>query len=472
MQKNKTKLIFTLFIITILFLTTFCLAVETNETTLISETNEEQSSLQNSTHYSDLYISENGEYNINNIIDGSVFASVETLNIDSSNNGGTITGNLYVSADTVNIKSNFKYSETEKDELGNPKLESVTNSSTIYGNVYVIADKFVLEPKCEINGDLYICANKIELCQNSIIRGNVFVIGNTINFNSEINSGDLYAKVKNFNMKYYGFIYRDLHITSENVTLEGYVYRSSFIDAKNITTTSTFINNKDFNVENALNMNFSGEIKGNANIKSKNITFKSNDNTTCLISGDLNYSSKNEIQIEDKIISGNVNYTEYKSSSNLLSSIGTYLLGLITSLIFVIIIYLGLSRFAPKFIEKLSNLNASGILKYLGIGILVLVALPVLSILLLITNIGSLLGLLLAIVYALLLIVAKPIVVIVISKMINKKVKSINTYVGIGIITILLSLINLIPYIEFVVSLLVNLTGLGMMVKSLLPSKK
>jgi len=476
MQKNKTKLIFTLFIITILFLTTFCLAVETNETTLISEINEEQSSLQNSTNYSDLYVSQDGEYNINNIIDGSVFASVETLNIDPSNNGGIITGNLYVSADTVNIKSNFKYSETEKDELGNQKLESVTNSSTIYGNVYVIADKFVLEPKCEINGDLYICANEIELCQNSIIRGNVFVIGNTINFNSEINGGDLYAKVKNFNMKYYGFIYRDLHITSENVTLEGYVYRSSFIDAKNITTTSTFINNKNFNVENALNMNFSGEIKGNANINSKNITFKSKDDTekniTCLISGDLNYSSKNEIQIEDKIVSGNVNYSEYKTSSRLLSSVGTYLLELLTSLIFVIIIYLSLNRFAPKFIEKLSNLNASGILKYLGIGILVLVALPVLSILLLITNIGSLLGLLLAIVYALLLIVAKPIVVIVISKMINKKVKSINTYVGIGIITILLSLINLIPYIEFVVSLLVNLTGLGMMVKSLLPSKK
>ena len=109
MQKNKTKFILTLFIITLLFLSTFCFASDTNEIMLISE---EQTNVQNTTQYSDLYVSQNGEYSINNIIDGSVFASVGTLNIDPSNNGGIITGNLYVSADTVNIKSNFKYSET------------------------------------------------------------------------------------------------------------------------------------------------------------------------------------------------------------------------------------------------------------------------------------------------------------------------------------------------------------------------
>lgn len=469
MQKNKTKFILTLFIITLLFLSTFCFASDTNEIMLISE---EQTSVQNTTQYSDLYVSQDGEYSINNIIDGNVFASVETLNIDPSNNGGIITGNLYASADIVNIKSNFKYSEIEKDELGNAKLESVTNYSTIYGNVYVIADKFVLEPKCEINGDLYICANEIELCQSSIIRGNVFVVGNTINFNSEINTGDLYAKVKNFNMKYYGFIYRDLHITSENVNLEGYVYRNSFIDAKNITTTSTFINNKDFNVENASNMNFSGEIKGNANINSKDITFNSKDNTTCLISGDLNYCSLNELKIEDKIVYGNVNYSQYKASNNLLSNIGNYLLTLLTSLIYVIIIYLILNKLAPNFVEKSSNINSSSILKFLGIGILILVAVPVLSILLLITQVGSLLGILLGIIYALLLIVAKPIVIIAISKLINKKVKSINTYVAIIITTIALSLINLIPYVGFIVNSLILIIGLGMIVKSLFSSKE
>lgn len=472
MKKTKLNSILALFFITILLLNTHCFA---NDVMLISENSVEPSVTQDIIA-SDLYVSQNGEYNITNTIVGNVYIKADTLNINSTNNGDTITGNLYAMADNVNIKSDFKFSETEKDELGNAKLESVNNVSKIDGNVFVLANKFVLDPKCEITGDLYVCANEIYLSRNAVIRGNVYVFGDTLNLNCQITNGDLYANVKDFNLKYYGFVYRDLHLTSENVTLEGYVYRNSFIEAKNITTTSNFINNKTFNVTDAWNLTFSGEVKENANINSKNITFKSKDDTqkniTCLISGDLNYSAKNEIQIEDKIVSGDINYTEYKSSNSILSRIGNYLLGLLTSLIYVAIIYLILNKFAPTFIEKISNINSSNILKYLGIGILVLVALPVLSILLLITNIGSLLGLLLAIIYALLLIVAKPIVVIVISKMINKKVKSINTYVGIGIITILLSLINLIPYIQFVVSLLVNLTGLGIMVKSLLPSKK
>lgn len=465
MKKNKLNFMITLFFIISILFNTHCFA---NDVMLISENNVDTSST-NNIIASDLSVSQDGEYNINNTVVGNVYIEADTLNINSNSNGNIISGNLYAMADTVNIKSDFKFSETEKDELGNTKLESVNNPSKIDGNVFILANKFVLDPKCEITGDLYICANEIDLSQNAIIRGNVFVVGNTLNLNCEINNGDLYANVKNFNMKYYGFIYRDLHVSSENVTLEGYVYRNSFINTKNITTTSTFINNQDFNIENALNTTISGEIKGNSNINSKNIIFKSKDDTqkniTCLISGDLNYSSKNEIKIEDKIVSGDINYTEYKSSNSILSRIGNYLIGLLTSLIYVAIIYFILNRFAPKFIEKISNINSSSILKYLGIGILLFVILPVLSILLLISNVGSLLGLLLAIIYALLLIIAKPIIIIAFSKIINKRITSLNIYIGIGITTIALSLINLIPYVGFIVSLLVIIMGLGLIVK-------
>ena len=468
MQKNKMKFIITLFTISIILFSTFCFATNSNDIMLISE-DTANNSKQESTTYSDLYISENNDYTIKNTIAGNVFGKVDSFNLGSDTNSGIITGNLFVLADTVNINSTFKYSETNKDDLGNPKLESVTNASKVEGNVFVAAEKFVLDPKCEINGDLYIYANEIKLSQNAIIRGNVFVIGDRFDFNSEINAGDLYANVKDFNMGYYGFVYRDLHLSAKNATISGSIYRSSFISSDKITTTSTFINNKDFNIESSLDTTFSGTIKGNANINSKNITFKSKDDTnknvTCLISGDLNYSSKNEIKIEDKIVSGNVNYSEYKSYNNLLSNIGDYLLGLLTSLVYIIIIYLGLNKFAPKFIEKVSNLNVAGILKFLGFGILLFVALPVLSILLFVTTVGSLLGLLIAIIYALLLIVAKPIVVISISKLINRKVKSINIYVAIIITTIALSLINLIPYVGFIVALLVIVLGLGLIVK-------
>ena len=340
MQKIKFNFIIILFIVTLLLFNTLCFAADSNEIMLISEPSQESATVDSNILYSDLYISQNGEYTINNIIDGNVFIKADAVNIDPNNNGGIIKGNLSVIADNVHIKSDFKYSETKKDELGNFKLESVNNFSVIYGNTFVIADTFVLDPNCEINGDLYICAKEIHLSQNAIIRGNVFAFGGTLNLNSQINDGDLYANVNNFNMGYYGFINRDLHLSAKNANLEGYIYRNSFIDVKNITTTSSFINSKDFNIENALNVTFSGKVSGNANINSKNINLKSKDGNSqklsCTISGDLNYSSSNEIQFEDNIVLGKINYSKYTSSNNLLLNVGIILS------ILVLVIGLGL----------------------------------------------------------------------------------------------------------------------------------
>ncbi len=351
-----------------------------------------------------------------------------------------------------------------------------------------MANKFILEPECEINGDLYVCAKEIELSQNAIIRGNVFVIGNTLNLNSQINSGDLYATVKDFNMKYYGFISRDLHLTAENAYIDGYVYRNSFITAKNITTTSTFINKKDFNVSNATNVTFSGEVTENANINSKNISFKQKDNEDkdiiCKISGNLNYSCNTELSElpNNNIVLGEINYSKYSNSNNLLSNIGKYLLGLITLLIYVVIIYLIISKFIPKYNDKLSNIKPIDLLKSLGIGFAIFILIPIVAILLFITQVGSLLGLLLIILYILILILAKPIFIISVANSMNKPNDSKNnknkkaisnktTHISILIITIILSLINLIPYVGVIVSLLVLLIGVGYLFKSLITKK-
>lgn len=467
MLKNRTKFIITTFIILFIIFPTLCFATSNNDIMLISDST--NNSKPEPPTLSDLHILQKGEYNLTNTVAGNVFAKVDSFSLGSNSNNSIITGDLFVTADTVHLKSTFNYSESDKDNFGNPKLESVINSSKIEGNAFIFSNKFILDPKCEINGNLYVCAKEIVLSQNAIIRGNVFVVGTDFDFNSEINSGDLYANVENFNMGEYGFIYRDLNLSSKNATLSGTICRNSFINSSKITTTSTFINTKNFNIEDSSDTLFSGTVKENANINSKNITFKIKDDAEnsipCLISGNLNYSSKEEIKIDKTIVSGNIKYSKYKSSNTLLSHIVEYLINLLTSLVYIVIVYLILNKFASKFIEKLSDVNISSILKYLGIGILILIAVPIISLLLLISQIGSLLALLLAILYILLLVIAKPIFVITISNIINKKYKSINKYLTIGIITILLSLINLIPYLGIIIYLLVLITGLGLIFK-------
>lgn len=475
MTKGRFKILIILFIIMLLSLNSICFATNTVMSISNVEEDNQQESENKDIRYSDLYVSNENQYDIKGTIEGNVFTSVDTLNIDSKTNS-VITGNLYATAQTVNIKSDVSYSETEKDELGNSKIENLNNISTIYGNAFVVANKFVLEPGCEIDGDLYVCANEIELSQNSIIYGNVFAVGNCISVNSQI-GGDLYANVKKFDMKYYGFIYRDLHLNSENANINGYVYRNSFISAKTVTTNDKFINEKDFNVSNATDVTFSGEIKGNANINSKNIEFKNKDNDnktlTCKITNNLNYSSNKELQIQEGIVQGNTNYSKYVSNSNdLLAKFGEYMLGLLTIIVYVFAIYFIIKKFVPNYMDKVSNLSISNTLIALGLGLGILVLIPIASILLFITRIGSLLGLLFLALYMLCLIIAKPIFIISIATFIKNKVSTdINIYVYLTLVTIALSLINLIPFVGFIVSVLVMLLGLGFLVKSLTVKK-
>ncbi len=202
-MKSKFKLLITISVVFFMLFSSFCFATDSNNNDIMLISNEDESyqTQQTDIRDSDLYIGNQSEYEIKNIINGNVFATVDTLNIDSTDNGGIIEGNLFATSDNVNIKSNITYSDTEKDDIGNPVI-TINKSSAISGNVFLTANKFVLEPGCEINGDLYICANEVYLEQNSKINGNVFILANKLNLNAEI-GGNLYANVKYFDMQYF-----------------------------------------------------------------------------------------------------------------------------------------------------------------------------------------------------------------------------------------------------------------------------
>lgn len=471
-MKTKFKFLIILLFLVILSYTPFCFATSSDDIMLISTNDSESITSQPKENTrSDLYITDN-EYKINNIVEGNVFASVDTLDIVPQSNGGIITGNVFATANSVNIKSDITYSENEKDELSNPTI-SVNNITSIYGNVFIMADKFVLEPGSEINGDLYVCANKIVLGQNSIVYGNIFAIGNDMDLNCQV-GGDLYANTKNFDMKYYGFIRRDLHLNSQNASINGYVYRNSFISSDNIILDDKFINEENFNVENANKLTFSGEVKGNASINCKEITFDTN-KSNCIIKGNLNYSSKEQLNLEDGVVLKEINYSEYKSfkTNNILSNIWNYILNLLTSLACSYVIYLLLSKVTPNFADKLADLTWISLLKALGIGLGFLILIPILSILLLISNVGSILGLIVLLIYIILVIIAKPIFIISIATFAKNRISDkLNIYLYILGITLILSLIYLIPYLGFAISMLATLIGLGIVAKSLIPIKK
>lgn len=466
--KSKLKLLITFFTLFLLLFSSLCFATDSNAGIMpISEEEIEQGA---NIQDSDLYV-DNEITDIKNTINGNVFASASTLNIDPKDNGGIIEGNLFVAAKNVNIKSNVTYSDTEKDDIGNPAV-SIDKACTISGNVFVSANKLVIEPGCKIYGDLYVCAKEVELSQGAIIYGNVFIASNKLTINSEI-GGSLYATASSFDMQYFGFISRDLHLSAETATLNGYIYRNSFVEAKNITTNDKFINEKDFNITDADCLTFSGEVKGNSKINAKNIDFKNKNNDKdliCKINGNLSYSSKQEIQIPDGVVSKEaITYSKYVPSESSLSSIWDFVLDLITTLVCIFVIYFLVSKFAPNYLSKISNISGGmDLLKLLGIGFGLLILIPIISILLFLSHVGSILGIILLFIYIILMIIAKPIFVISIATFTKEKLSiKMNTYLYMLAITIILSLIALIPYVGFIVLLLINFTGFGIITKNL-----
>lgn len=466
-MKLKFKFLITIFTLFLLLLTSICFATNYNdEIMLISDTTQTQDILKDSDLYDDLYVADESEYEIKNTINGNSFISVDTLNITPNSNGGIIQGNLFVTANNVNIKSDVTYSDTEKDDLGNPVI-TINNYSAISGNVFAVAEKFVLEPGSEINGDLFICADEVYLEQNSKINGNIFIYSNKFVLNAEI-GGSLYAQVQNFDMKYFAFISRDLHLTSEEVILNGWIYRNSFITTKNIITQDKFINQGNFTLTDADSFIFSGEILGNATINSKEINFNNENNSTCKIAGNLSYSSKNEFQIPQEIVAKEITYSKYSNttSKNIITNIFDYILNLIGLLILAHVIYVLLSKFVPKYLDKISNISALNILKYLGIGLGFLLLIPIVSLLLLLSNVGMVLGLILLLLYIIMLLITKSIFIIAMATFVKTKFKKdFNIYLYILAIDIILSLLTLIPYAGFIISILVSLIGFGMIIK-------
>ncbi len=470
-MRTKFKYLITIFIMIIL-LSTFSFATNTdNDIMPISDGhNDEESSVM----HSDLYVG-NDNNEIKNIIDGNVFATVkDTLNIDPNDNGGIIQGNLFATAKKVKIISYTSQSETEKDDLGNPAIK-IDKHCTISGNVFILADEFTLDSGSIINGDLYICAKEVELSQGSTIYGNVFVTSNKITLNSEI-GGSLYANVNNFDMQYFGFVSRDLHLNANDAYIDGYVNRNSFINAKSITTYDKFMNQKDLNITDADTVTFSGEVKGNASINAQNINLKNvedDKNVNCKILGNLSYFSKENLEVPDGVVSGDVTQNEYNKPNSILSNIGNYILGLIATLICVYLIYLFIKRFIPKYLDKISDISALNLLTYFGIGLLFIILIPIIIIPLLISKVGIIVGVILLLLYMILIIIAEPIFIISVATFLkNKVLKNFNVYLTILVLVILLSLLKLIPYVRIIIFAIITLIGFGTVIKNLIPKNK
>ena len=306
----------------------------------------------------------------------------------------------------------------------------------VEGNLVVFAKNVTVKEGKEIRGDAVIFADTVTFEPNSYVLSNLVVASNTLNLKGTTYT--LYAAVNNVNVE--GYVYRDMKVCAAGkVSILGTVGRDADI------------------------------------LGTSNITFKSSeedDSTKGLIAGKLTYYSQNEANSDfgdsvDKEKVTHIALAPISTNRSASDYIWSFLYTLVNYLVVLAIIAIVFKKLTPKFVETAERTFKEK--KYLnillGLGLLILA--PILIFALLFTVVGANLALLAFVLYLLLIYLATPISLIGLTGFLANKLDVKTTgkkiLVLLGLATVL-KLIKLIPYLGSIISILVGLTGLGIIV--------
>lgn len=324
---------------------------------------------------------------------------------------------------TTNLKSGDEYL------VG----ENVTIDYTVDGNIFIFANTVTISE--QIGGDAFIIANKITIDNKGYIYSNLFALAKSIEIQGIVY--DAYVSAEDFTISG-GYVYRDLRLISKSFNNFGVVGRNAYVDCSS--------------------MNFELEDK------------------TGIIYGNLEYSSKSEINLPELAVSGETKFTK-----NITTEISTshliynYIINLGSFIIFVIVVWLLCLWIAPKFLNNSNELVGKKTLNISGLGILTLIGIPIICIILIFLNLTASISLVLLALYVLAIIISRILFTIVANNFICNKFKFDKniTKFGILIITsIIVYIISNLPFVGLIISLIITILGLGILTYSILPKKE
>ena len=402
-------------------------------------------------------------YVLDGEVDGNVFNYSGNFEMLSTS---IINGDLFLSAKTVTLESDVSYSDLVSKD-GDSAIDKINSYASINGNAVIVCNELTIESGVEISGDLYVIAKKVNIQKSSVIQGNLFATCEDLTLNGKVESS-VYAAANNFSMNYYGSIYKDLKLVAQNINLSSVIRRNVNISTEKIVTDSNFLTYGNFTLT-ANSFDFSGEIDGDAKINSKTLNFIDGDDDTsftCLIMGNLDYSSSEELKLTSTVVEGTVTYSKYeeKTTNKFSFKFKSFIFSLLTFVAYIFVSAWLFTLINKNCLSKNYDIKVGKTFAAFGIGLLAFLVVIILSILLLVINIGSTLSFFLVFAYIFLLFLAMPLFVLDIANLLKGKM---NLYLGILAIAFILALISKIPFLgEFVIFVFITI-GAGRIIMHL-----
>ena len=302
-------------------------------------------------------------------------------------------------------------------------------------NVNAMTNKPVAkaEDKIEINEDInastFLAGKNIKL--RSIIKGIGFIAGEKIDLDGTLDYGLILGEEININ----GTIENDAFILGEEININGTI-------------------NKDLYVA-GLSVTIRGTVTRDIYICAEEIDIED----TAVILGNIHYND--DIEIEGK--TANINKTPYKMIAlDKQEQAKEQLKNEILNFLRLSVILVALILICPKLFKKITKLQKNQkfpfYLQLVGYGFVILIGIPVIILILLISNIGTKLGLILLLIYIIMIMLSNILSSYIIGNLITKKLfKNDNIYLTGLSGLILVQIINLIP----VLSIFTLTLGLG-----------
>ena len=289
------------------------------------------------------------------------------------------------------------------------------------GNVFIFANEVTISG--EVGGNVFVCANKLTI-NNGYIHSTLFAATNEIVINGMIY--DVYAVCDNFTLEKDGFIARDLKLGTNTFNLNGKIRRDAYVSAAHY------------------------------NIPEQNEP---------LIGGNFNYSAESELTIPEEIVIGEVKYNkEMIPEESVFEKVCSYIFDAINVLVYALVVIILAILLAPKFVERVSNMDTKKAFVSLGIGILVPIAVIIALFILLISSVASMLSLAGIFIFIAICMSGTAFASIYFGSIFVKMAKwegKVKFVLASLITALIIWAISQIPYIGGIFGLLVSLFGIG-----------
>lgn len=300
------------------------------------------------------------------------------------------------------------------------------------------------------------------------VNGNVFVLANDVTIDSKI-LGNVFICAKTVNIKSRAYINASLFVCAEDVNIDGDVF-DVYSASSNLTISSNARVLRDVSAGGDT-LNLDGAISRNANLGFD--TIKVGDSAS--IGGNLKYSSNSE-SISKEIVAGSFSFNEATAEEETSeSSISEYLKNLLHVLVVSLIVVLVITFAMPKFVEKEQKILENKAMVSVGYGAIAIIAIPIACFILFCTVLGIMPALAILFAYLFLVIeIASALVAIPLSKIIcnkiNKDTKAMNIAISMALVLVIW-LLEQIPVLGGIISLLVSILALGLIAYAIFHSK-